>query len=277
MTDAAFFPPALPALRLPFAAEPRFATAGLLIALSLVVTVAAMAVDPRLFQGESVWVKPIKFQVALALYLLTLAFFARWLPAGMVAGRGYRLYAGLVVFAVLAELVWVAGAAMYGAASHFNDTSPALARIYPVMGGLAALLTSAALVYGIAIWRNRETGLPPALQLAIALGLVLTFVLTLPVAGALSNMPGGHFVGTPVTGAAVPVMGWSREVGDLRAAHFFATHAMHFLPVAGLLAAGLLSERAAVRAVWLAAAAFVALVAGSFALSLAGLPLVPLR
>ena len=59
----------------------------------------------------------------------------------------------------------------------------------PSMGVLAVMLTSATLVYGIAIWRNRATGLPPALHLAIALGLVLTFVLTVPVAGTLSTAP----------------------------------------------------------------------------------------
>ena len=71
---------------------------------------------------------------------------------------------------------------------------------------------------------------------------MLTFVLTVPIAGTLAQMP-GHFVGTPVTGAAVPVFGWSREVGDLRTAHFLATHAMHFLPLAGLA-----RRRAAARA-----------------------------
>jgi hypothetical protein len=257
-----------------FAAEPRFAAAGALIALSLVVTLAAMALDPRLFQDENVWVKPVKFQIALALYLPTLALFARWLPAGMTGRRSYRVYAGLVVFAVIAELVWIGGAAMAGTASHFN-TQPAMAALYAVMGALAVLLTSASLVYGIAIWRNPHTGLPPALKLAIALGLVLTFVLTVPIAGTMSQGE-GHFVGTPITGATLPLFGWSREVGDLRAPHFFATHAMHAIPVLALAAVALLPARAAVPAAWSAAALYVALVLASFWGALAGRPLIPL-
>jgi hypothetical protein len=256
-----------------FAAEPLFAAAGALIAMSLVVTLAAMALDPRLFQDENVWVKPVKFQIALALYLLTLALFARWLPAGMTGRRSYGLYAGLVVLAVIAELVWISGAATAGTASHFN-TQPAMAALYAVMGVLAVLLTSASLVYGIAIWRNPHTGLAPALGLAIALGLVLTFVLTVPIAGTLSNGD-GHFVGTPVAGATLPIFGWSREVGDLRASHFLATHAMHVLPLAGLAAVALLPERRAALAVWTASAAYVALVLGSFARALAGMPPIP--
>jgi hypothetical protein len=234
-----------------------------------------MALDVRLFQGESVWVKPVKFQVALTVYLLTLAFFARWLPAGMAARRSYRIYAGVVVFAILAELAWIGGASMHGVGSHFNHGTPLMARLYSLMGLFAVILTSASLVYGIAIWRNRATGLPPALHLAIALGLVLTFALTLPVAATLANLP-GHFVGTPVSGAHVPLMGWSREVGDLRTAHFFATHPMQFLPLAGLAAAALLPARAGRLAVWGAAALYVAFVAWAFTSALAGQPLVPL-
>jgi len=273
MTDVLVAPWA-PAQRSLFGAEPLFAAAGTLIALSLMVTVAAWLIDPRLFQGESVWVKPIKFQVALALYLLTLAVFARWLPEGTTARPAYRLFAGFVVLAILAELAWIGGAAMWGTASHFNTASPAMSAIYGLMGVFAVGLTSASLVYGIAIWRNPATGLEPALHLAIALGLVLTFVLTVPVAGTLSSME-GHLVGTPVTGATVPVLGWSREVGDLRAAHFLATHAMHFVPLAGLAAIAALPPRAAVLAVLVTTTVYVALVIATFVAALQGRPLFP--
>lgn len=257
----------------PFDAERRFAAAGLGFALSLAVTLAAAAVDPRLFQGDNIWLKPIKFQIALTIFFLTLAFFARWLPAGMTERRAWRVFASLVVDATVAEMTWIAGAAMAGTASHFNQETPLAANLYRLMGGLAVFFTSATLVMGVAIWRDRASPLPPALRLAVGLGLVLTFALTLPTAGTLSQMP-GHFVGTPVTGAALPVFGWSREVGDLRTAHFLATHAMHFLPLAGLAAVLALPGRLAKPAVWLAAAGYVALVAWAFTTALAGLPLI---
>ena len=99
----------------------------------------------------------------------------------------------------------------------------------------------------------------------LGLGLILTFVLTLIAAGTMSSMP-GHLVGTPVTGARLPIVGWSREVGDLRPAHFFATHALHVVPLAGFA-----GSRAVV---WLAAAAFAAGTMGIFALGLMGRPLI---
>jgi hypothetical protein len=275
MTDIALIPLSRPVWHNGlFDAEPLFAATGVLIGLSLAPTLAAMTLDQRQFLGENVWLKPIKFQIALTLYLLTLAYFARWLPVGMTARRSYRLYSAAVIFAIVAELAWVSGAAMFGVTSHFNVGTPVMQGIYSLMGLFAVLLTTATLVHGIAIWRNPRTGLPPALHLSIWLGLVLTFALTLVVAGTMASLP-GHLVGTPVTGATVPVMGWSREVGDMRAPHFFATHAMHALPLAGLLAAALLPRRLASRAVWAFAILFTVLVTASFAGSLAGLPLIP--
>jgi hypothetical protein len=144
--------------------------------------------------------------------------------------------------------------------------------LYSLMGVFAVFLTSASLVFGVAIWRNGRTGLAPALRLSIALGLVLTFMLTVLVAGTMASSP-GHLVGTPTTGASLPGFGWSREVGDLRLPHFFATHAMHVLPLAGWAAIRLLPQALAVPAVWLAAIAFTTSVLLAFGRALVGLPM----
>ena len=254
--------------------EPIFAKAGFLLALSLVVTLSAFALDGRVFQGENIWLKPIKFQFALSIYLLTLAFFARWLPEGMIEGWKYRTFAGVVVFCIVGEILWIGGAAALGTASHYNDGTPLTFWLYNLMGAFAVTLTSASLVFGIAIARNSDTGLDPAVKLSVVLGLILTFVLTLPAAGTLSMMP-GHHIGEVVTGARVPFMGWSGEVGDLRIAHFFATHAMHFLPLAGL-AALLLPVRVRTSAVMVAALAFIGFTAFTFVQALNGQPLIPI-
>jgi hypothetical protein len=213
---------------------PAFTGLALFIALTALPLLAAAMIDPRSFLGAPVWQKPLQFHLALSIYAITLAFFARFLPQGMQSRR-WRIYAGVVCFCILAELVWVGGAASYATASHFNVDDIVMGTIYGFMGVFAVILTSASGVMGLAIWRNPNTGLPPALHLSVALGLILTCILTVIAAGTMSSMP-GHLIGTPVTGAGLPVLGWSREVGDLRVAHFFATHAMHAIPIAGLLA-----------------------------------------
>lgn len=279
MTDATFSPsmPArstgrmIPAL---FGADPRFAMLGALMLFSMIPTGLAMQVDPRLFQGENIWLKPLKFEFALAVYLLSLAFFARFLPAGLLDRRGFRIFSVVVILCVLGEMAWIGGAAMFGTASHFNLSNPVMQGLYGLMGLFAVTLTSASVIYGIAIWRN-PAGLPDAaLRLSVGLGLGLTFVLTVVVAGYMSSQT-GHLVGVPVSDARVPIMGWSREVGDLRLPHFLATHAMHVIPLGGLAASRMLPAGAALLAVWAVSTVFVLVTGASFAMAIMGLPVFP--
>jgi hypothetical protein len=244
---------------------PALTGLALFIALTAVPVMGAALIDPRSFLDAPVWQKPLQFHLALSVYVLTLAFFARFLPPGMTADRRWRGYVGVIAVCVLAELAWIGGAASFGVASHFNVDDPVMAAIYGVMGLFAVTLTSACLVMGVAIWRNPASTLTPAMRLAIALGLILTFVLTLIAAGTMSSMP-GHHVGTPVTGARVPVVGWSREVGDLRVAHFLATHALHVVPLAGFTGSRPL--------VWATALGFAAVTLAVFVLGLAGRPVI---
>ncbi|MES2914547.1 MAG: hypothetical protein V4753_05440 [Pseudomonadota bacterium] len=261
----------LPDLRRMASDAPAFTALAILLALGLIPLAAAMALDTRIFQGDSPWMKPVKFHFALGLYTISLAFFARFMPEATRLSRSWRWFTAAVVVAICGEVVWLSSAAMINTASHFNTTIPVFTAIYGLMGVFAVLLTSASLVMGVSVWRNRATGLDPALHLAVALGLVMTFVLTIPVAGYLSSN-GGHFVGTSTR--ALRVMGWSRDAGDLRVAHFLATHALHFVPVAGLLAVWLVPAWA-VRVVWVAAASFAALVIFTFAQALQGQPFLP--
>jgi len=236
--------PALPrAVRELFRREPLFAGAALVLAVLSLPMLAALALDGRTLLGANVWIKPLKFSLSLTVYLATLAWFAGWLPAGVVRSRWYRIYAAAAVFCVAAEMVWIAGAAANGVASHFNVSTPLLAAVYPLMGVLAIFLTSVTLVYGVLIWRNRDSGLDPVFRLSVAAGLALTFLLTVPVASYMAGGT-GHAVGD----------------GDLRVSHFFATHAMHFVPAFGFVAATALSRDAGRVAVLAFAAAFSGLV-----------------
>lgn len=258
-----------------FRREPLYAGAAAILAISMLPTLVAYALDDRLVGGVAAWAKPLKFEAALAVYLFTLAWFAGWLPAGFVEGRLHRLLSRAVVVAVALEMAWIVGAAAHGVASHFNVESAAMVHVYRAMGALAVLLTSASAVQGVAILRARDAGGDGALRLAIGLGLVLTVVLTLPVAGYLSS-GAGHLVGVEAEGARrLVLLGWAREGGDLRVAHFLATHAMHAIPLAGWIASRLLAPGAARMAVILSSLAYAMLVAWTFAEALAGRPFLP--
>ena len=237
--------------------ETRFAAMGLIMLMLMLPTTFAALVDVRSVAGVGVWIKPLKFQASLAAYLLTLAWFAAFLPAGVVDRRWYRRYSAVVVVLVGVEMAWLMGASALGVASHFNRDGGVLEIVYPVMGLFAIGLTSATLVYGVLIGRDRRFALAPAFRTSLSLGLVLTFVLTVLAAGFLAGGQ-GHFVGEATTAArTVPVLGWARDGGDLRVAHFFATHAMQIIPAFGLVAA-LMPARLGVIAVRLFAGAFFA-------------------
>jgi len=255
-----------------FRREPLYAGAALCLAALIAPTLVAMTLDGRTLAGVNVWLKPLRFEVALTIYLATLAWFADWLPQGVTTTRWYRIYSGCVVLAVAAEIIWIAGAASLGIASHFNEGSPMLAWTYRFMGALAVLLTSSALVYGILIFRNRHSRLDPAFKLSIGLGLVLTFVLTAAVAGYMANS-GGHFIGrSSINAPGAPLVGWARDRGDLRVPHFFATHAMHFIPGFGFLAALALPRAVASRAVIDFSVVYAVFVSYTFGEALMGKP-----
>ena len=253
--------------------EPRFFALGVLMLAAALPTAFASLVDGRQFQGIDVWIKPFKFEMALVVYTWTLAFFARFLPAGTTAKVWYHAYVGAVAAAIVIEMIWVGGAAALGTASHFNRT-PAGDLIYAAMGFAAVFLTSPTAVYAVLIARNPSTGLPPALRDAVVIGLALVLPLTLATAGTMAAM-GSHFVGGSGSDAGGLVgMGWARDGGDLRVAHFFATHAMHFIPAFGLVWAA--AFRPANRLpVWLFAATFVGFVGFLFAEALRGEPFLP--
>ena len=251
--------------------SPRYAPLGVLLVLLSAVLALSLALDSRLFQGINVWVKPLKFSVALAVYLFTLAWFARFAAPEITQRNSWRWHERAVVLCVIAEIVWIGGAAVLGVGSHFNVATPWGQTLYSLMGAAAVMLTSASSTLAWAIHRNHHSGLHPALRAGVVWGLALTLPLTLITAGTLSSM-GSHWVGgTQSDAGGLVLMGWSRDGGDLRVAHFFATHALHFVPLAGLLAAWL-KLRQAVALVRAAALLYTCLVVLTFVQALQGQP-----
>ncbi len=280
MTDLTVSPSArsrldLRAMLAPLRDEPLFAGAALMMLFLAVPTLAAMALDERTVNGINVWIKPLKFQVSLALFLATLAAFARWVPADVRGRRWYRAFAAVTVLCVALEMIWLMGTAANGVGAHFNVTPPIMQMVYFSMGLIAIVLTASTMVYAVLIGRHRALDLDPAVRLSVVLGLVLTFVLTLIAAGYLASGT-GHFVGgNDLDVEGMPLTGWARDGGDLRVPHFFATHAMQVLPFAGLAAGRWLSARRARWAVWGGAVGYVALVAGTMVQAVAGQPFLP--
>lgn len=196
----------------------------------------ACLIDERLFQGVSVWHKPFKFALSIAIYFATIGWFASLMPAAYFNTLRGKLLSNIPIVCALFEMLYILIQGARGEASHFNYSTPFTSIMYALMGVGAGLLVAVCLWMGASILRHRGTS--DIWVLSVGIGLIVTFVL----GGGFGGYLGGanaHWVGGDATDAGgLPLVNWSRTGGDLRVAHFFGMHAMQVIP---LLGAGLIS------------------------------------
>lgn len=258
------------AVSLAYQGQPLLAGAGLLLLLATIPTLAAMGLDPRTLNGISVWIKPLKFQVSLALHLLSAAWMLVLLPAGQ-HGRLVRWLAIAMAGAAFFEIVYIALQASRGEASHYNLATPATRLMYALMGAGSIVLVTTSGWIGALILRHGATSRP--IVFAAGLGLVLGSTLG-GLAGAYMSAQTGHWVGGAATDAGgLPVVGWSRTGGDLRVAHFFGLHLIQALPVAAWIGGRVMPARLQTPAIIAVAAAASLATLAVFAQALSGQPI----
>ena len=254
--------------------QPALASAGVLVGASIVPMAVAGAIDVRLFNGIDLWIKPTKFAVSVVLYMATMVFFAGWVADSTRRTPWFRALAWVVASAGVLEIAYIALQASRGEASHFNQTDPLHVALYGLMGLGATSMVAFSALLGILVGRNPAIGVSPAVRDAAVIGLVLAFVLTMVTAGTMSGM-GSHWIGGVHSDAGgMTLVGWARDGGDLRVAHFFGTHAMQIIPALGVLSALAFGPRNRLP-VWLFAAAFAGFVGFLYVQALLGRPFLP--
>ena len=210
---------------------------AVLILAFIPILVMAHGIDVRHYNDLGIWVKPLKFHLSTAVHLLTFAVAVHFLPASMKHSRWLLVIAFISAVATLLELFLIDMQAFRGVGSHFNVSTSFDALVYATMGIAALLLTIPALILGIVFTRVPVADtLTPGLKYGIALGLIVGCIMTLAIAGYMSSLPSGHWIDASATDRdGLPVVGWTRQGGDLRVPHFFATHMMQILPLIGWL------------------------------------------
>jgi hypothetical protein len=214
---------------------------GAVVSLGLLCLAAiALLFDDRLITGMPAFVKPAKFGASGAIYLFTFAFMVRALPPT----SALRIATRAISVILVAETVLIFFQAARGEASHFNIDTPLNIAIFSSMGlGIAIVWVMSAVI----LWLHwRSPSADRAMALALRLGLVLNIVgagtgwmMTQPRPAQLAAMTRGehpfvagtHTIGAPDGGPGIPVVGWSREHGDLRVPHFLGMHALQLLPL----------------------------------------------
>lgn len=214
--------------------QPRLARIGLACMVAVLPLLIAAGLDPRLVNGISIWVKPIKFLVSLCLYFWTFAWVFGYLSPSAQRTRLGRYILGVTPVIAAFEMTWLIGMALLGQPAHFNRSSPWAGALYTAAGIGAVGLTIGILLQGILVARDRGIALAPAFRVALVLGAVLAFAGTLFFGATLGGKT-GHWVGGVMSDAGgLPLLYWSTTGGDLRVPHFWATHASQLVPLAGL-------------------------------------------
>jgi hypothetical protein len=196
-----------------------------LLALSL----AAMPFDQRKIMGLNPWVKPVKFDVSVIVFLVTIAIILSALPKEWATTK---LWVGWGMgVAMIVEDTIIALQSARGLRSHMNFDTPLDSALFATMG-LFIVLNTLLAAWLLFAWSRTNAGLPPAVVWGIRLGLVMLLAGSIEGVRIVGN--GGHTVGAADGGAGLPFVNWSTQHGDLRIAHFFALHALQIFPLAGM-------------------------------------------
>lgn len=245
--------------RLAYESNRPLSVLGLLSLVSTAATTLLQRFDPRQLGGASLWLKPTKFGISIAIASFTLAYLLR---AISVPATSRRRLAATIAWLTGLELVIIIAQAARGVGSHFNMATLLDAVLFQVMGAAIAIVTLAVARLGVYALRtqyqDRALGAGIRFGLAImVLGSCVGFVMPRPTPSQLQSLRAGR--ATPVIGAhtvgaaddagdGLPLTRWSTAGGDLRVPHFIGLHALQLLPLAGVALGRRLRTRQALAA-----------------------------
>lgn len=232
-----------PFLRKAWTGQPFLTFTGLATIGVLLVSLAGIAVDPRVITGEAAWIKPAKFGLSVAIYVFTLIWLLQFIE-GHRRRRIANFVANVTAVGFVVEFVAIITQVVRGVRSHFNVATAFDAAMYSLMGGFVVLIWIAALVAAVLLTLQKlpDRAFAWSLRLGILIAVVgmgLAFFMTTPTrvdqASIEAGIVGAHSVGVADGGAGLPIVGWSTLGGDLRVAHFVGLHSLQVLPLVGWL------------------------------------------
>lgn len=202
---------------------------GVLMLMALMLTYMVSLNDDRLIRDVGIWVKPMKFMAATALFALTTVWVLKVANSNLDQSVVFVWIAALLISTSLFEVVYISYQASQGAASHYNVGDPFHAFMFGLMAIAAVGLTASQAWLALEIWKEQRGAALSVETLGVIIGLSLTFVLS-TISGF---MLGGN---QPPAGQGMPIVGW-HLYKDIRPAHFLGVHAQQLIPLWGLIAA----------------------------------------
>lgn len=239
-----------------------------------VLSLILMAFDGRTIGADiSIWAKPLKFNLSLAIHAATLAWVTSRLSPAFRSNWLLSIVALAFLGASVMEIGYITYQAAIGEPSHFNMSTTFNRLMWSAMAIAAVVVIAPAAVLGVAAMLDNDVSLAPSARLAVVIGLTGGTLLTLVTAFSIgANM--SAFVGSvPVDDSQRMILtGWSLIAGDLRVPHFLSTHMIQIIPVAGIVIARLMISRIGFVVVAAASMLYVAFTLFEYARALDGAP-----
>ena len=199
---------------------------GALMWLACGLTYMVSLSDARTLREVGIWIKPMKFMAATAVFAWTTVWLSQLVNTAFTHGQAYKRISLLLFVTSLFEVVYITYQASHGAASHYNTSDPWHAFMFGLMAVAAVGLTASQGWLAWEIWKTRRTNRLTVTSWGAIIGLMLTFVLS-TVSGF---MLGGN---QPPAGPGLPVVGWHLH-HDIRPSHFLGVHAQQLIPLWGI-------------------------------------------
>ncbi len=197
-----------------------------LLALSAL-TLVGVFTDLRLVAGQNIWIKPFKFSVSVAVFLLTVGWIIQYLPKRIKSKFSVAFVSMMAV-----EIVTIYIQALRGRPSHHNFSTPLDGFLYASMGLAIGINTILLLVLLFQITKNTHK-LPLTYLRSIQYGIFLSIIGSL--IGVIMSAHKAHTFGGVDGGQGIPFFNWSTLWGDLRFAHFIGLHGLQILVGLGFL------------------------------------------
>lgn len=197
---------------------------GFNVAIALFCLVA-MGFDDRVLLGVSVWLKPLKFAISLAIFCGTIT----WLISIYPYTEKWKKWSGnFFAILIFIEILTIFIPAAMGIKSHYNMSTPMSAITFGIMG-----FAIHSTVLGLFIMAIQSFYKPLNTSKSIIWSIRFAWI-TMFLAfwgGELMIGQSAHNIGIPDGGEGLPMTNWSTEGGDLRVMHFFGIHALQILPL----------------------------------------------
>jgi hypothetical protein len=182
--------------------------------------------DGRTLREVGIWVKPMKFMAATALFAWTTVWVTQLANPAIMQKPAYMGICILLVVTSFFEVAYITYQAAQGSASHYNTSDPWHAMLFGLMAIAAVGLTASQGWLAWEIWKAQGTAPLSATAWGVITGLTLTFVLS-TISGFLL---GGN---QPPAGPGLPLVGWHLHK-DIRPSHFLGVHAQQLIPLWGI-------------------------------------------